>query len=70
MMIMILMIVMKTSVLTLLASLLTSENLAFIGKMNLNFICLTILLLELVACTVLISNKNEDIFVELHDNLC
>ena len=70
-MIMILMmIVMKTSVLTLLASLLTSENLAFIGKMNLIFICLTVLLLELVACTVLISNKNEDIFVELHDNLC
>ena len=70
-MIMILMmIVMKTSVLTLLASLLTSENLAFIGKMNFIFICLTILLLELVACTVLISNKNEDIFVELHDNLC
>ena len=69
MIMMLMMIVMKTSGMTMLASLLTSENLTFIGKMNLIFICLTILLLELVDCTVLISNKNEDIFVELHDNL-
>ena len=41
-----------------------------VGTCCLYFICLTILLLELVASTVLVSNKNEDIFVELHDNLC
>ena len=61
MIMMMMMIVMKTSVVTMLASLLTSENLTFIGKMNLIFICLTILLLGLVDCTVLINNKNEDI---------
>ena len=60
---------MKTSVVTMLASPLSSENLTFIGKMNLIFTCLTILLLELVDCTILISSKNEDIFVELDNNL-
>ena len=60
---------MKTSVVTMLASLLTSKNLTFIGKMNLIFTCLTILFLELVDCTILINNKNEDIFVELDNNL-
>ena len=49
MMLMMMMTVMKTSA-GMLASLLTSENLTFIGKMNLIFICLTILLLELVDC--------------------
>ena len=51
---------MKTSVVTLFATLMTSKNLTFIGKMNLIFTCLTILLLEHVDCTILISNKNED----------
>ena len=37
MMLMLMMIVMKRTVVTMLASLLTSENLTFIGKMNLNF---------------------------------
>ena len=48
MMLMLLMIMMKTSVMTMLPYLLTSENVTIIGKMNLIFICLTILLMELV----------------------
>ena len=54
--------VLKISVVTMLALLLTSENLTFIGKMIFMFN-------NIVDCTVLISDKNEDTFVELHDNL-
>ena len=68
---MMMMAVMKTSVLTMLAALLRYENFPINGKMNFFFsLCLTILLMELVDCTILIGKDNdENSFVQLHDYL-
>ena len=56
MLLMLIVIVMKISVLTMLAVLLTSENLTFNGKMNLIFLFMfNIIMYKLVDCTVLIT---------------